>query len=53
MLFDAAEPLHHPVLLQARLTALMSMLEAQNGAVERLRVAARVRWCRRQRRNGR
>src|SRR6266478_4773217 len=38
MLFDAAEPLHHPVLLQARLTALMSMLEAQNSAVERLRV---------------
>src|SRR5712675_1652267 len=37
MLFDAAEPLHHPVLLQARLTALMSMLEAQNSAVERLR----------------
>ena len=38
MLFDAAEPRHHPVLLQARLTALMSMLEAQNSAVERLRV---------------
>ncbi len=38
MLFDTAEPLHHPVLLQARLTALMSMLEAQNSAVERLRV---------------
>jgi hypothetical protein len=38
MLFDTAEPLHHPVLLQARLTALMSMLEAQNSAVERLRM---------------
>ena len=38
MLFDATEPLQVPVLLQARLAALMSMLEAQNGAVERLRV---------------
>ena len=38
MLFDAGEPLQNPVLLQARLTALMSMLEAQNSAVERLRV---------------
>jgi transposase len=38
MLSDAAEPLHHRVLLQARLTALMSMLEAQNSAVDRLRV---------------
>ena len=38
MLFDASEPLHNPVQLQARLTALMSMLEAQNSAVERLRV---------------
>ena len=38
MLADASEPLPNPVQLQARLTALMSMLEAQNGAVERLRV---------------
>ena len=35
---DASEPLQNPVQLQARLTALMSMLEAQNSAVERLRV---------------
>src|SRR5271169_7030483 len=38
MLVDASEPLQNPVQLQARLTALMSMLEGQNGAVERLRV---------------
>jgi transposase len=38
MLADASEPRQNPVQLQARLTALMSMLEAQNGAVERLRV---------------
>jgi transposase len=38
MLFDASDPLQNPVQLQARLTALMSMLEAQNSAVERLRV---------------
>jgi transposase len=38
MLFDASQPLQNPVQLQARLTALMSMLEAQNSAVERLRV---------------
>jgi hypothetical protein len=38
MLVDASEPLQNPVQLEARLTALMSMLEAQNGAVERLRV---------------
>ena len=38
MLFDASEPLHNPVQLQAQLTVLMSMLEAQNSAVERLRV---------------
>ena len=38
MLVDASEPRQNPVQLQARLTALMSMLEAQNGAVERLRV---------------
>jgi transposase len=38
MLFDASAPLQNPVQLQARLTALMSMLEAQNGAVERLRM---------------
>jgi hypothetical protein len=37
MLFDAAEPLQDPAQLQARLAAVMSMLEAQNGAVERLR----------------
>jgi transposase len=37
MLFDAPEPLQNPVKLQARLAALMSMLEAQNTAVERLR----------------
>jgi transposase len=37
MLFDAAEPPQDPVQLQARLVALMSMLEAQNSAVERLR----------------
>jgi transposase len=36
MLFDTPEPLQNPVQLQARLTALMSMLEAQNSAVERL-----------------
>jgi transposase len=35
---DASEPRQNPVQLQARLTALMSMLEAQNSAVERLRV---------------
>src|SRR6516162_1020981 len=38
MLVDASEPRQNPVQLQARLSALMSMLEAQNGAVERLRV---------------
>jgi transposase len=38
MLFDAPESLQNPVQLQARLAAFMSMLEAQNGAVERLRV---------------
>jgi transposase len=38
MLVDASEPLQKPVQLQAQLTALMSMLEAQNGAVERLRM---------------
>jgi transposase len=37
MLFDAAEPRQNPVQLQARLAAVMSMLEAQNSAVERLR----------------
>jgi hypothetical protein len=37
MLFDTSEPLQNPVQLQARLTALMSMLEAQNTAVVRLR----------------
>jgi transposase len=35
-MLDVNEPLQNPVLLQARLTALMSMLAAQNGAVERL-----------------
>ena len=38
MLVDASEPLQKPVQLQAQLTALMSMLAAQNGAVERLRM---------------
>ena len=38
MLFEAGEPLQNPVLLQARLAALTSMLEKQNGAVEQLRV---------------
>src|SRR6516162_10859670 len=38
MLFEAGEPLQNPVLLQARLAALTSMLETQNGAVEQLRV---------------
>ena len=38
MRFDASDPLQNPVHLQARLTALISMLEAQNSAVERLRV---------------
>jgi transposase len=37
MLLDAHEPLKNPVRLQARLAAVMSMLEAQNSAVERLR----------------
>jgi transposase len=37
MLFDTSEPLQNPVQLQARLTALMSTLEAQNTAVVRLR----------------
>ena len=38
MLFEAGEPLQNPVLLQARLAALTSMLETQNSAVEQLRV---------------
>jgi transposase len=37
MLLDAHEPLKNRVRLQARLAAVMSMLEAQNSAVERLR----------------
>ena len=37
MLFGAGEPLQDPVLLQARLAALTSMLETQNSAVEQLR----------------
>jgi transposase len=37
MLLDAHEPLKNPVRLQARLAAVVSMLEAQNSAVERLR----------------
>ena len=37
MLIEAAEPLPNPVLLQARLAALTSMLETLNGAVEQLR----------------
>ena len=36
MLFEAGEPLPNPVLLQARLAALTSMLETQNSAVEQL-----------------
>ena len=36
MLFDASAPLPNPVQLQARLAAVMSMLEAQHSAVERL-----------------
>jgi transposase len=36
-MLDASEPLQNPVLLQARLAAVMSMLEAQNSAVKRLR----------------
>src|ERR1700756_4922644 len=36
MLFDAAEPPQNPAQLQARLAAVMSLLEAQNSAVERL-----------------
>jgi transposase len=38
MLFEAGEPLPNPVLLQARLAALTSMLETQNSAVEQLRI---------------
>jgi transposase len=38
MLFETGEPLQNRVLLQARLTALTSMLETQNSAVEQLRV---------------
>src|SRR5271167_549843 len=37
MLFGAAEPRQNPVQLQVRLAAVMSMLEARNSAVERLR----------------
>jgi Transposase C of IS166 homeodomain len=36
-MLDASEPLQNPVLLQARLAAVTSMLEAQNSAVKRLR----------------
>jgi len=36
-MLDASEPLQNPVLLRARLAAVMSMLEAQNSAVKRLR----------------
>jgi transposase len=38
MHFGAAEPLPDPVLLQARLAALTSMLETQTSAVEQLRL---------------
>ena len=38
MLFEAGEPLPNPILLQARLAALTSMLETQNSAVEQLRL---------------
>jgi len=37
MLFDAAEPLQNPAQLQARLAVVMSLLEAQNTAVDKLR----------------
>src|SRR5215468_441515 len=38
MLFGVAEPLPDPVLLQARLAAVTSMLETQTSAVEQLRI---------------
>ena len=38
MLFDSAEPLPNPVQLQARLAVVMSLLEAQNSAVGKLRL---------------
>jgi transposase len=38
MLFETGELLQNPALLEARLAALTSMLETQNGAVEQLRV---------------
>jgi transposase len=38
MLFEVGEPLPNPALIQARLAALTSMLEAQNSAAEQLRV---------------
>jgi transposase len=36
MLFEAGEPLQNPVLLEARLTAVMAMLEERTSAVARL-----------------
>ena len=36
MVFEAGEPLQNPVLLQARVAALMSMLEERTSAMERL-----------------
>ena len=36
-MLDVSEPLQNPVLLRARLAAVMSILEAQNSAVKRLR----------------
>ena len=38
MLFEAGEPLPNPILLQARLAVLTSMLDTQNSAVEQLRL---------------
>ena len=38
MLSGPAEPLQDPVLLQAQLAALTSMLQTQNSAVEQLRI---------------
>ena len=36
MLFEAGQPLQNPVLLQARPTAVMALLEERTGAVARL-----------------
>jgi len=37
MLFEPTEPLQNPAQLQARLVVVMSLLEAQNSAVDKLR----------------